>query len=411
MLTPRRTLPALLATIIVATSACGGGGSASAPGGASLLPVAPSGPTVAASTKLGVKIAAAPGGALPFVAKRSSQAANQTAAGQPVTVTYNGAVVGTGTLDSNGFVDLTFTQNVPAGATVTVTVGSGAGAITATVTLATASSSTASEIVYNPGPPPSITVTSAGDVTGSGAITPGAPQEVSENENPSSGQPTSVNSSSDDQLPTNLPVSITTCGGSVITIAPNGTQTNGPWTLSFEEKVSDSDNSPKFEYETAAFSGPLTFPELASAARIELVITDSTGALILALEAPLNAVTNGSPTAVASPTPGASATPSAAPSAVPSGSPAPTATPSAAPSPTACPTLSPSAPGGPTGGPTMPPMPTPPAEPTDTPEPTDSPEPTDTPMPTAAPSPAPSASPTASPSSSPSSGPSASPTP
>ncbi len=389
MFSPRRVLPALLATVIVAMSACGGGGSASAPSGSSniLPPNSPSGPTVSTSTKLGVKVAAASGSALPFSAKRSSQVASSTAAGQPVTVTYNGVVVGTGTLDANGFVDLTFTQNVPAGATVTVTVGSGASAITASVTLVTALSSTASEIVYNPGPPPSITVTSAGDINGSGAIAPGAPQEVSENENPSTGQPTSVNSSSDDQLPTNLPVSITTCGGSVITITPNGTQTNGPWTLSFEEKVSDSDHSPKFEYVTAAFNGPLTFPELASAARIELVITDSTGALLLALEAPLNAVTTGSPTAVASPTPSASATPVASPS----------ASPSASPLPTACPTLSPNAPGGPSGGPTMPPMPTPPAEPTDTPEPTDSPEPTDTPMPTAAPSATPTASPSASP--------------
>jgi len=45
----------------------------------------------------------------------------QSLAGTPVSATYNGATVATGTLDANGHATLTFTADVPRGATIVVT--------------------------------------------------------------------------------------------------------------------------------------------------------------------------------------------------------------------------------------------------------------------------------------------------
>lgn len=328
------TLFGATAGLALVLAACGGGGGGSTSGG-SLTPPTILGATGA--TKIGVTVAAASGSVLPFAAQRKTMSTGSSTA-TPVTVTYNGATVATGTLDGNNFSELTFSQALPAGATVTVTVGSGSTAIVATVTLATAIAATASDIVYNAGPPPAITVQSAADQSGTGTVEPSDPEQQTATENPSDGQDQNVDSS-DGTLPANLPITITACGTSTITVAPvAGGPTGGGYGLTFEEKVSDSDSSPQFEYKTAAFTGPLTFPYLSSAARIDLTVTQN-GQELVSIEAPIGAVTGGgaSPSPSPSPascptltpivTPSPNATSSPGASSAPSASPAPTATP------------------------------------------------------------------------------------
>lgn len=303
-------------TLALALAACGGGGGGSAAGG-SLLPPPP---TTQSTKKLGVTLSIASGSRAPF--SRHTAASPMAVASAPVTVTYNGSTVATGTLDANGFAELTFTQDVPAGATVTVTVGSGSSAVVASVTLATAISATAADIVYNAGPPPTITVKESADSNDNGQVDSNEPEQQTDTENPSNGDPENVDSSDDGTLPSDLPVTITACGTSTITVAPAANAPSGLG-LQFEEKTSDSDNSPQFEYQTAAFTGPLTFPYLSSAARIDMQITQN-GQELLSIEAPIGAIT-GTP----APSPSPSTAPSASPSAAPSASPS------------ACPTLSP----------------------------------------------------------------------
>ncbi len=327
------TLFGATAGLALVLAACGGGGGGSTSGG-SLTPPTILGATGA--TKIGVTVAAASGSVLPFAARRKAMSTGSSTP-TPVTVTYNGATVATGTLDGNNFSELTFSQALPAGATVTVTVGSGSTAIVATVTLATAIAATASDIVYSAGPPPAITVQSAADQSGTGTVEPSDPEQQTATENPSDGQDQNVNSS-DGTLPTNLPITITACGTSTITVAPiAGGPTGGGYGLTFEEKVSDSDSSPQFEYETAAFTGPLTFPYLSTAARIDLTVTQN-GQELVSIEAPIGAVTGGGG---ASPSPSPSSCPTLSPIVTPSpnatSSPSASGSPSASPAPTATP--------------------------------------------------------------------------
>jgi hypothetical protein len=230
----------------------------------------------------------------------------------PITVSYQGATVASGRLDANGFADLTFTQSVPAGATVTVTIGTGAMAIVATVTLATAVSATAVDIVYSSGPPPSITVTKSADPNGDGQVEGSDAQQVTETENPASGSVEDVNSLNGDQLPSNLPITVTACGTSTITVAPSASAPTG-LSLTFEEKVQDSDTSPQYEYETNAFTSPLTFPYLSSAARIDLEITQN-GQKLITVEAPIGSITGSTGAAGATLCPTVSPTTTPAPS-------------------------------------------------------------------------------------------------
>lgn len=298
-------------TLALALAACGGGGGSGSSG--SLPPP----PVKTASQKLGVTFAVTGGSASPFAAaRRSTDSRVMSVSNAPVTVTYNGVTVATGTLDANGFAELVFTQDVPAGSTVIVTIGSGSSAVVASVTLATGISATAADIVYSSGPPPTITVKESADTNGDGQVDTGDSEQQSDTENPSNGDPEDVNSSDDGTLPSNLPVTIEVCGTSTITVAPAANAPSGLG-LSFEEKVQDSDSSPQFEYQTAAFTGALTFPYLSSAARIDMQITQN-GQELLSIEAPIGAITG-----------------------TPAPSPSPSASPSASPSPSACPTLSP----------------------------------------------------------------------
>ncbi|GAC1621994.1 MAG: hypothetical protein NVS4B5_14080 [Vulcanimicrobiaceae bacterium] len=108
-------------------------------------------------------------------------------AGTPIVVTYLGMTVATGTLDKNGFAELNFTSAVPEGARVTATVGSGSNAIVATIPLAKSIAATASEVIYNPGPPVTLTVKSGDDMTGDGQFHDGENEEEDDEEDAQTG--------------------------------------------------------------------------------------------------------------------------------------------------------------------------------------------------------------------------------
>ncbi len=323
IVTKKALVTALAAALVTTLGACGGGS------GGNLPPHTGAPQPASAQTKLGISVKALAGSSFPFALRRANSG---TAASQSVSVTYNGSTVASGSLDGNGFAELTFTQDVPAGATVIVTIGSGATAIVASVTLATAISATASDVVYNAGPPPTISVTTRADNNGDGQVDPTDSEQQTETENPSDGNPENIDDQNDPVLPSNLPITIATCG-STLTLAPVTGQTG--LGIDFQEKVEDSDTNAEFAYQSATFDGPLTFPIISTAARVDLTITQN-GQELFSLEAPLGAITG---TGTSSPAPSASpsAAPSASPSAVQSASASPTA------SPVGCPPLSPTA--------------------------------------------------------------------
>ncbi|MDE2572686.1 MAG: hypothetical protein KGM44_09220 [bacterium] len=339
---------------IVATgllAACGGGGSSGL--GSPAVPGAPSAGATAQS--LGVTFS---GAGLPL----SSLRRTASLAGTSVTVTYNGQTVATGTLNSAGFAELHFTSAVPLGATVTVTAGSGANAITATIVLASAIGATAANVVYTPAngsTPATITVHTAADRDGNGQIGSGDDEQETSVEDPSDGEFNDVNSTDDDHLPGNLPITISTCNGSTITIAPATISQHtpapgasaspsamstptGPLTLRIAEKVHDEDGSAMFTYVASPFTGPLTFPVFSSAARIDIEV-DANGHRLVTIEAPIAAFTSaaagtGAATPGTCPTlspdlPFSTPTPTASPAPTPSASTSPTPTPSASTSP------------------------------------------------------------------------------
>ena len=317
---PRLGFAAITAFAFLLT-ACGGGG-AGAGGSSSNIPSAP----LSSAAHLGLTVGAASGSSLPFAVTRQpmSSGSSSSAAGSPVTVTYNGTTVATGTLDGNGFADLTFSQSVPAGAVLTVTVGTGSSAIVVTVTVASAVSGTAADVTYNAGPPPSVTVTTSADNKGDGKVDPGDSSQETETENPSDGQASDVNSNDNGLLPANLPITISACS-TTLTIAPN---TGAPPNLSLniEEKQNDSENAAQFEQSFSPFDAPVSVPILAASARLDLELF-SNGQKILSIEAPLTAVTAQSGSPAPSTTCAPSPTPSTSPSASPSASPTATATP------------------------------------------------------------------------------------
>lgn len=150
-------------------AACSGGGASA--------PSAKSGTT---SSRVGVTL----------LGKSSSFATTRQSLdvyGTPIVVTYNGATVATGSLDHNGFSELTFTSAVPEGATVLATVGSAPNAIVASIKLASAIPATAAELIYNPGPPPTILVKSGEDQAGDGHYMDGEAEEDDEYEDAQNG--------------------------------------------------------------------------------------------------------------------------------------------------------------------------------------------------------------------------------
>ena len=333
-------------------SACGGGGGASAPVPNAGQPITQNPPAsnVTTASKLGVTFAPSGGGTLPFASARRT-ASSASVSGTPVTVTYNGQTVATGTLDSKGFAELTFTSAVPAGATVTVTAGTGSSAVTVTLVLATAVGATAANVVYNPGPPPTVTVITAADQNDDGVVSSNDGQQTTETENPGDGQPEDVNNNNAPDLPSNLPITISVCKDSTITVAPSANAPSG-LSMQFEEKVHDDDSGANFEYTANPFTAPITFPVTADSARVDIEVF-SNGQKLVSIEAPIGLLQGATGGSTGSPSPsscptispiiGASPMPSASPSSMPSAT--PSSTPSASPSstPSATPSSTPSA--------------------------------------------------------------------
>ncbi len=275
--------------------ACGGGG------GSSGVATVPTQPTNSQSTQsVGLTFA----GTQTLTKVRSPRDLSST----PVTVTVNGTVVGTGTLDGGGHVKIKFTVPVAPGSTITVTAGN----LTITATLATTSQSTA--ILVTVKADGTITVTSAADANGNGVVDPGDTEQENEDED-DKGDVTSVNAGNGFVLPANAPFSLTrTC--TTITLAPVGTAAAF---IKFEEKGSDdeSDDAGRVRFE-GAFAGPLTFPISTAAARVHIEIFDAQHKRLIEVKAPISAFTSGTATGASPcPSPSATATPTAGPSASP----------------------------------------------------------------------------------------------
>ena len=340
----------LLATASLGLAACSGGATSSSPTGIA-LPVATTPPATSKSsaTKLGVTLA----GASQVFARFHRLAIE----GTPITVAYDGTTVGAGSLDKNGFAELTFTQPVPAGATVVATIGTGANALVATIVLASAIPATASLVTYNPGPPPSIHVAAAEDQVGNGQYDVNAPENEVEDEDAHTGQ-ISVVISNNQTLPANLPVTVAVCG-TTITIGLNATSSpppSGQYALEVKERTVDDESRGEQEYHFAPFTSPVTIMAATSESRIQIELTQN-GNEVLKLKAPLSAFTpqtgtptscptitaTAAPTATASATATATATATASPTS--SATATATATASAFPSPIASvsPTSSPTA--------------------------------------------------------------------
>lgn len=320
----------LIATASLGLSACSGGGGSSP----TASNVATSATTSSLSQKLGITLTGTSG----TLARRHIL----VVAGTPIAVTYNGATVGTGTLDANGFAELAFTAAVPVGSTVVATIGSGANAIVASIVLASAIPATASLVTYTAGPPPAIHVGSAEDLNGNGRYDATAPEDEEQDEDASSGTVSTVLNNNNQALPSNLPLTITACG-TTVTIALNAMSsppTSGSYALDVRERTHDDESHGEQGYHFDPFSSPVTIVAATYESRIQLELTQN-GNEILKLKAPLSAFTpkagtpNACPTVNASPAPSASASASASRVASPFASASPIASASASASPMA----------------------------------------------------------------------------
>lgn len=299
----RTSSAAFLAVALLA--ACGGGGmSSSVPGN----PIAPPGNGTQSAQSLGVTFA----GTQTLALARSTRDLTSTV----VTVSVNGVVVGTGTLDNKGHAKITFTAPVAAGSTITIT----AGKLTATATLAAGSPSTAVLITVKPDG--TITVTTAADRDGNGEVDANDTEHQDEDED-GKGNVTSVTSQDGNVLPANAPFSLVSACGT-LTLTPTSPAVAF---IKFEEKGSDeeSDDAGRFKFE-GAFTGALHFPIVGSSARVHIEIFDAQHHRLIEVKAPISAITSGmTPSASPCPSPTASASPS--PSPVATASPSPTVTP------------------------------------------------------------------------------------
>jgi hypothetical protein len=296
---------ALLAAALLA--ACGGGGTSSA----AQNPVSPPVGNPQSTQSLGITFA----GTQTLAAIRRPQDLAST----PVTVTVNGVVVGTGTLDGNGHAKIAFTVSVAPGATIVVK----AGQLTVTTTIATTSQNTAALVTVNADG--TITVTTAADPGGNGLVDSDDPEHEVQDED-GKGHVTSVTANDGNVLPANAPFSLLNACGT-ITLTPTDSAVAS---IKFEEKASDgdSDDAGRVRFE-GAFTGPLHFPVAASSARLHIEIFNAQHQRLIEVKAPIGAFTSGTS---ASPCPAPSATSTA--SGTPEPSPTGTSTSSPRPSPT-----------------------------------------------------------------------------
>lgn len=314
------------AAVLVAVAmlaACGGGGgtSPSVPNGGQ----PPVSPPQTATQSLAVTFA----GTQTLGKARSPRDLTAT----PVTVTFNGTVIGTGTLDANGRAKIKFTASVPPGSTVTVTAGN----LTVTATLAMSAPGTA--VLVTVKADGTVTVTSAADKHDDGNVDPDDPKHEDQDQN-GHGNVTSVTAGDAVVLPANAPFSfVNACG--TITLTPKGAAAF----IKFEEKGSDgeSDDAGRVKFE-GAFTAPLQFAVVSSAARGHIEIFDAQHKRLIEVKAPIGAFTSGTnANSSPCPSPTATATASASPRSSASPSPRPSGSPSPEPSETPQPSPSPSA--------------------------------------------------------------------
>jgi hypothetical protein len=300
--------PFALVVAAALLAACGGGGGTSSPSqpGTPGLTTQSLGITFAGTQTLA-----------------SSARTPRELASTPVTVSANGTVVGTGTLDGNGRAKIRFTVPVAPGTTITVV----AGRVTVTTTLATTSQSTA--VLVTVKADGSVSVSTSADPGGTGEMNPNDPEHEDADED-GHGNVTSVTANGN-VLPANAPFTfVNACG--VITLTP---ASSAVASIKFEEKGSDgeSDDAGRVRFE-GAFTGPLHFPVVSSAARVHIEIFDAQHHRLIEVKAPIGAFTSGTnPGASPCPSPTSTASASPAPTATPSGAPSPGTTPSASPSP------------------------------------------------------------------------------
>ena len=341
----------ILATASLGLAACSGGGGSAPMPGVSSTANPPAATTKSSATKLGVTFA----GASQVYALRHNLAIE----GTPITVAYNGATVATGALDKNGFAELTFTQAVPAGATVVATIGTGANAIVASIVLASAIPATAALVSYNPGPPATLHVASAEDQNGNGQFNANAPEKEEEDEDAHSGQISIVINNNNQALPANLPITVAVCG-TTITIGLNTMSSpppSGRYALEVKERTHDDESRGEQEFHFDPFTTPVTIMAATNESRIQIELSQN-GNEILKLKAPLSAFTpqtgtpSACPTTSASASPTATASATASPTATASASASPTATASATASPMPSATASATASASPTANPT-----------------------------------------------------------
>lgn len=262
---------ALLAGGVLA--ACGGGGSSSPAGGA-------------------VPATGGPHLALAFTGTSTLARRAQTAlSGTAVSVTYNGTVVGTGTLDANGAATIELENRVPSGATVSLTAGS----ITATFVLAHTTEDTAVLVQVNANA--TISVSVSGGTQPAASPSPGDPNGSSETED-DHGNATSIDENNGSTtLPANLPVKVTSdC--TTITIAPLSTSIAS---ARFEENIEDGDGGSEFKYE-GPFTAAMSFPLIAQTARLRVRLFDAQNNQLLDVRAPLTAFGISCPPPSAEPT-------------------------------------------------------------------------------------------------------------
>jgi len=300
---------AALGSCALIVAACGGGGGSAVPAGG--------GTTSTTQSKIALAFAG--------TSTLSGLRATKSLAGTTITVTYNGATVGTGSLDSTGAATITLTSPVPAGSTVLVTAG------TTTISFVVASATTNTAVFVQVNPDGTLTVTTSGGTQPTASPAPGDPDGSTSTED-KNGTPTIVNDNDGKTtLPSNLPI-VVTDACSTVTVAPASGKSFAR--LRFEENVHDGEGGSKLKYD-GAFNGPMSFPLVSQAARLHIQLFDANHHQVLELQAPIGAFTATSVTASPSP----SASPSALPSASPAASPSPSSSPSAAP----CPSTSPAA--------------------------------------------------------------------
>jgi hypothetical protein len=289
----RHKLYAFSAAALLALAACGGG--ASSGSGSSTMP------QVSAQRSVTM--------AFSGITTLASAVRTESVSGTTVTLTFNGKVIGSGTLDASGKVTIEIDQSIPAGSTITATAGS----TTVTFVLAQAAKDTAVMVVRNADG--TLTVTVAGGEQAEANPDPNDPDGSQETED-GQGDVSSVDDNDGHSvLPSNLPIVVTnTC--TTITIAAKAGQTFAR--LRFEENVHDGDGGSKLKFD-GPFNSPQTFPLIAQSARLRIELFNAAGKEVLDVRAPIGSFTavSGQPT----PSPCPSSAPTAAPTATPSAAP------------------------------------------------------------------------------------------